>query len=317
MKHYLGIDLGGTNLAIGVVNEKQELVGKSSVPTPRGASGDELADVMAEEAQRLTQRLGLLPEELEWVGVGVPGQADPGKGILIRACNLGLYDCPLGRMLEARLGRPVYLGNDANAAAYGEALAGAARGSGSSVTMMLGTGVGVGIVIRSQIYEGHHFCAGEGGHMVILPGGRLCGCGRRGCLEAYVSATGLIRSTREAMEADPASGLWKAAGGSLENVTGQTAWEAMAEGDPGAVRVIGQYIEYLACGVTNIVNLLAPEVVCIGGGVSAQGEALLGPLRKLVAAEQYDRSRGATVITRAMLGNDAGIIGAALLGKQY
>ena len=317
MEYYLGIDLGGTNIAMGVVNSRRDLMAKSSVPTPCGASGEALADLMADEAEKLLGQAGILSKDLEWAGIGVPGQADPGKGILIRACNLGLYDCPIGGMLESRIGRPVYLANDANAAAYGEAMAGAARGSKSSVTVTLGTGVGVGIIIGSRIYEGHNFCAGEGGHMVILPGGRLCGCGRRGCLETYVSATGLIRSTREAMEQDPYSRLWQAAGGSLENVTGKTAWDAMAEGDPAAARVIEQYIEYLACGITNIVNLLAPETVCIGGGVSAQGETLLAPLRRLVNAQRYDQSEDGVTIVKASLGNDAGVIGAALLGAQY
>lgn len=154
--------------------------------------------------------------------------------------------------------------------------------------------------------------------MVIVAGGRPCNCGRRGCLEAYASATGLIKSTREAMEAHPQSLLWKLAGGELEKVTGRTAWDAKAQGDPAAAKVVEDYIFYLACGVANIINLLEPETVCIGGGVSAQGEALLGPLREIVAREQYSRySDKTTTVVAATLGNDAGVIGAALLGKQY
>lgn len=317
MRYYLGIDLGGTNIALGVVDEEYRLMKKASTPTPKGADGVVLADAMAKAARALVADMGLTLEQMEWIGVGAPGHVDPETGAVIYACNLDLHNCPMGGLLEERTGRPVYLGNDANAAAYGEALAGAAKGTSSSVTITLGTGVGTGIVFNPKIHTGHHYCAGEGGHMVIVAGGRPCNCGRRGCLEAYASATGLIRSTREAMEAHPESRLWELAGGSLENVNGRTAWDAKDLGDPAAAKVVEDYIGYLACGVTNIVNLLAPEMVCIGGGISAQGEALLAPLRERVAREQYDQSEQSTVVVAATLGNDAGIIGAALLGKQY
>ncbi len=318
MKYYLGIDLGGTNIALGVVDEEHRLVQKNSVPTPRGVSGETLADAMAQAASEFLTDMGITMEQMEWIGVGAPGHVDADRGVVVYACNLGLYDCPMSRLLEERTGRKVYLGNDANAAAYGEALAGAARGTASSVTITLGTGVGTGIVFTPRILTGCGFCAGEGGHMVIVEGGRQCGCGRRGCLEAYASATGLITSTREAMEAHPESLLWQVAQGSLERVNGRTAWDAREQGDPAAAQVVEEYIAHLACGVANIINLLEPEMICIGGGVSAQGEALLAPLRELVSREQYARyGSGSTKLAVAALGNDAGIIGAALLGKQY
>lgn len=318
MKYYLGIDLGGTNIAMGVVDEEHRLIQKASIPTPKGKDGEALADLMAKEARIFAESLGLTLAQMEWIGLGAPGHVDPVKGELIFACNLDLYHCPMAQMLKDRTRRSVYLGNDANAAAYGEALAGAAKGTRSSVTVTLGTGIGTGIVLNPKILEGYSYCAGEGGHMVIIAGGRSCNCGRRGCWETYASATGLINSTKEAMQQNSQSVLWELVEGDLYKVTGRTAWEAKAKGDFTAIQVIEQYIQYLACGVVNIVNLVEPEMICIGGGISAQGENLLAPLRELVNREKYSRYGGqSTTVVAATLGNDAGLIGAALLGKQY
>ncbi|HAH78742.1 MAG TPA: glucokinase, partial [Ruminococcaceae bacterium] len=200
---------------------------------------------------------------------------------------------------------------------FGEYKAGALRGAKNAVAITLGTGVGSGIIIGGKIYAGSNFAGGELGHTVIVANGRPCTCGRRGCWEAYASATGLIASTREAMERDRASALWKIAGGSPEGVDGRTAFKAMRAGDAAGKAVVDGYIFYLACGIANCINIFQPDILCLGGGISNEGEALLVPLRAAVKKEVFSKySSRQTVICRAQLGNDAGILGAALLGES-
>ena len=215
--------------------------------------------------------------------------------------------------MEARLHKKIYLENDANAAALGEYAAGAGKGSQSMVAITLGTGVGGGAVLNGKLYTGFNYAGMEVGHFVIEYGGRLCTCGRKGCFEAYCSATALIKRTREVMEEHPDSLLWQLAG-SLEGVDGRTPFDAAAQGDAAAGKVIDEYVNYLGCGVASLVNIFQPEVFCIGGGPSAQGETLMAPVRYILNREDYARnSVRRTRLVRAALGNDAGIIGAALL----
>lgn len=308
---YLGIDLGGTNVAAAVVDEQGTILGRASLPTPRGAEA--VADRMAEAARAAAQAAGTDMAEIAWVGIGSPGTIDPDQGVVRYWSNLDFRDVPIAALVEARLGKEIYLENDANAAALGEYAAGAGKGSSSMVAITLGTGVGGGAVLNGKLYTGANYAGMEVGHFVLEHGGRLCTCGRRGCFEAYCSATALISRTREEMEKDPSSKLWALAG-SLEGVTGRTPFDAAAQGDPTARRVIDEYVSYLGCGVTSLVNILQPEVVCIGGGPSAQGENLLGPVRAILDREDYARnSARRTRLVRAALGNDAGIIGAAML----
>ncbi len=316
MLYSVGVDLGGTNISFGVVDENYKLVEKASVKTPFGKDGAFFAELMANEIRKLCSCCHIETNQLKWVGVGAPGHVDSDTGDIIFACNIEISNFPMAKVLEEKTGCKVYMGNDANAAALGEALAGAATASKSSVTITLGTGIGMGIVDKGKIITGCHYCAGEVGHMVIAVNGRQCKCGRRGCFETYASATGLIVSTREAMLKDKDSILWRLSNGSLDNVTGKTAFDGKKAGDMTAKRVVDEYIYYLSCGITNIVNLLEPEIVCIGGGISEQGEELIGPLRKLVKDEQYSRIERTSSIVKAALGNDAGLIGAALLGYQ-
>ena len=200
-----------------------------------------------------------------------------------------------------------------NAAALGEYAAGAGKGSQSMVAVTLGTGVGGGAILNGKLYTGFNYAGMEIGHFVIEHGGRLCTCGRRGCFEAYCSATALIKRTRQVMEEDRTSRLWELAG-SLEGVNGRTPFDAAAQGDPAAGKVIDEYVDYLGCGVASLVNIFQPEVICIGGGPSAQGETLMAPVRYILNREDYARNNlHRTRLVRAALGNDAGLIGAALL----
>ena len=310
--HYLGIDLGGTNVAAAVVDREGTILGKVSLPTPR-AGAEAVADQMAAAARAAAEKAGVPLEQVESVGIGSPGTIEPEQGLIRFWSNLNFVDVPLGGLMEARLHKKIYLENDANAAALGEYAAGAGKGSQSMVAITLGTGVGGGAVLNGKLYTGFNYAGMEVGHFVIEYGGRLCTCGRKGCFEAYCSATALIKRTREVMEEHPDSLLWQLAG-SLEGVDGRTPFDAAAQGDAAAGKVIDEYVNYLGCGVASLVNIFQPEVFCIGGGPSAQGETLMAPVRYILNREDYARnSVHRTRLVRAALGNDAGIIGAALL----
>ena len=219
-------------------------------------------------------------------------------------------------MLESRLKKPVYLENDANCAALGEAIAGCGNGVKNFVAVTLGTGVGSGIVIDGKIIRGHNYCGGEMGHMVINVGGIQCNCGRKGCWEKYASATALVSQAVEAMQTNRASLLWKTCEGDLNKVSGKTIFDALDLGDDTAKEVVDKYLYYVSVGIINIVNALQPEIVCVGGGISGQGEKILRPIRAHVNAEHYSiHSKSQTRILPAALGNDAGIIGSALLDE--
>ncbi len=310
--HYLGIDLGGTNVAAAVVDREGTILGKVSLPTPR-TGAEAVADQMAAAARAAAEKAGVSLEQVESVGIGSPGTIEPEQGLIRFWSNLNFVDVPLGGLMEARLHKKIYLENDANAAALGEYAAGAGKGSQSMVAITLGTGVGGGAVLNGKLYTGFNYAGMEVGHFVIEYGGRLCTCGRKGCFEAYCSATALIKRTREVMEEHPDSLLWQLAG-SLEGVNGRTPFDAAARGDAAAGKVIDEYVNYLGCGVASLVNIFQPEVFCIGGGPSAQGETLMAPVRYILNREDYARnSVHRTRLVRAALGNDAGIIGAALL----
>lgn len=310
--HYLGIDLGGTNVAAAVVDQDGTILGKVSLPTPR-TGPEAVADQMAAAARAAVEQAGIGMEEIQSVGIGSPGTIEPQHGLIKFWSNLDFEDVPLAALMEERLNKPIYLENDANAAALGEFAAGAGKGSQSMVAITLGTGVGGGAVLGGKLYTGFNYAGMEVGHFVIEHGGRQCTCGRKGCFEAYCSATALIKRTREVMEENPDSLLWQLAG-SLDKVNGRTPFDAAAQGDAAAGKVIDEYVDYLGCGVASLVNIFQPEVFCIGGGPSAQGETLMAPVRYILNREDYARnSVHRTRLVRAALGNDAGIIGAALL----
>ena len=232
--------------------------------------------------------------------------------------NLRFENVPMGAMLKERLGRDVFIENDASAAAYGEFLAGAGVGTNSMVAVTLGTGVGGGVVIDGKLFSGANLAGGELGHTVIVYDGAQCTCGRKGCWEAYASATALIRLTKESMEANKDSKMWELCGGKIENASGRTAYDGMRAGDKAATEVVNMYQDYVACGVTNMVNIFQPDVLCIGGGISKEGDTLLKPIAEVVARDRFSKNvEKQTEIKIAKLGNDAGIIGAAYIHKLY
>lgn len=312
----LGIDLGGTNIVAGVVDEEYNIVAKASCKTDVPRPEKEICDSMAEVALEAIKKANITIDDVESIGIGVPGAVNPETGIIEYSANLFFHNWSVVEMMEERLNTKVKIENDANAAALGEYLAGSAKGARNAVAITLGTGVGGGIIIDGKIYSGSNYAGAELGHMVIVKGGKDCACGRHGCWEAYASATGLINLTKEKIltEKPEFSYMLKLCDDDISNVSGRTAFDAMAEGDPLAKQVVEEYISYLATGIVNIINIFQPDVLCIGGGVSNQGENLLAPLRNIVESERYTKHNDKqTVICKCLLGNDAGIIGAAYL----
>ncbi|MCM1166845.1 MAG: ROK family protein [Lachnospiraceae bacterium] len=310
----IGIDLGGTNIKVGLVDENYSIVAKATAPTSLPRPAEEIVKAMVDTMWKALNEAKVTIGEVNSIGIGTPGVANRNSGMVLYSCNLGFNNTDLRALFKKFLDKPLYVENDANAAAFGEVLAGAAKGCKDVVVVTLGTGVGGGIIVDGKIYTGFNFCGAELGHTVIEYNGRQCGCGRRGCFEAYSSATALINMTKEAMEADKNSKMWELAGGSLDNVDGKTAFDGMRAGDGAAKGVVDMYIEYLGCGLTNIVNTFQPEVLLIGGGICKEGENLTKPLQEIITRDSYciDPEKS-TRLGIAELGNDAGIIGAAFL----
>lgn len=312
----IGVDLGGTNIAVGVISEDLKIVGRGVKKTNCPRPAEDIFDDIAAAVQIAMLDAGITINDVVSVGVGTPGTVNKENGYIEFANNLDFKQVPAKEMLEKRIGKPVYLDNDANCAALGEAVAGVGKGSKNFVAVTLGTGVGSGIIIDGKIVNGNNYAGGEMGHMVICVDGERCNCGRRGCWEQYSSATALIRQTIDAMKRNQDSVMWEIVENDMEKVNGRTAFDAMRAGDAAGKEVVDNYIYYLAAGITNIVNALQPEFICLGGGVANEKENLLAPLRKYVDRERYSRySNKQTKIVSAELGNDAGIFGAALLDE--
>ena len=316
----IGIDLGGTNIAAAVVNNDFKIVKKMSVPTGAEREAGLIMDDMAALCKSVCAEAGVDLSEIEAIGIASPGVADHDKGVVVYACNLPFRKFPICAELGKRLGMTnIHVENDANAAAWGEAVAGAARGTKNSVMITLGTGVGGGVIIDGKVFSGFNYAGAELGHIVIDAGGRLCGCGRRGCWEAYSSATGLINMTKEKIEECEKSGRKTAMVAIAEKygkVNGRVAFDGLREGDEAAREVVEMYIDYLSSGLTSMINIFQPEVLSIGGGISGEGQFLVDLVFPFIDKERYggDFIEKKTEIRIAELGNDAGIVGAAFLG---
>ena len=311
----MGIDLGGTNIAIGIVDETGKMIYKNSTPTLNNErTSEELVEAMAKFAIQVVEEAGLTMDDIKSVGIGSPGTPDAKNGILLYANNLRMFNVPMRAIMQRFIDKPIYIGNDANCAALGEVVAGGAKDTECAIMITLGTGVGGGIVINNKIYDGFNNAGGELGHFVMVVDGEYCTCGRNGCFEAYASATALINQTVKAAKEHPESLIHSLVDGDLSKVTGKTAFDAMHAGDATGKAVIDNYIRYLGEGVVSLINIFQPEVFLIGGGICAQKEALFGPLNEMAKKYAYSKDESKlTKIMPAVLGNDAGIIGAAML----
>ena len=313
-KYYAGIDIGGTFVKCGIVSSQGEIIVKGKIPTGKERTYQEIAKDIANFVRELEEKAGV---QTQAVGIGCPGTVDSEKGVIIYSNNIAWENIPLGQELEKQLGKPTYITNDANAAALGESFIGAGKAYNSSILVTLGTGVGGGIVLDGKLFEGNCSAGAEIGHHVIRKNGKKCTCGRKGCFEAYSSATALMKEAREKMKKNKASMLWERSGGKAENVDGKVIFDCAKAGDKTAKKVVDWYVDYLAEGITNLANVFRPEAVLLGGGVSAQGDALIIPTQKLVNERLYGGANYAPVkVAVATLGNDAGLCGAVKLAMQ-
>lgn len=315
--NYIGVDIGGTSVKAGIVSPEGEILCSGATKTNVDCGSLSVIGDIANLIGELLKKQNAGVTEIGGIGVGCPGAVDGENGVVLFSGNLHWENVALrDEMANYFETLPIFVSNDANMAALGEATYGAGKEYGDSVLITVGTGIGGGIVIGDQLFEGNRAAGAEIGHMVIRVDGEPCTCGRNGCFEAYASATALIRQTRRTMQSHPESTMWKTCK-TLDDVDGKTAFEYAKKGDAAAKAVVEEYIRYLGEGIVNIANVLRPEVIILGGGVSAQGENLIKPLQKYLDGHVFGKTKTARVLViKAKLGNDAGIIGAAELAKQ-
>ena len=314
MKYYVGIDLGGTNIKAGIVDETGKLLNKLSIKTFKERSMEEIIRDMADLSVDTIKDAGLEISDIEAIGIGSPGTPDNKDGLLVYSSNLPFRNAPMRKLIRDVIDLPVYIDNDANCAAMAEAVAGAAKGTKDSVTITLGTGVGAGVIANGRIYSGFNQAGSEFGHTVLVSGGIQCGCGRKGCFEQYASASALARMTLEAAEANPDS-ILKDVIAEQGGSNAEVAFIAMRRGDKVAAEVIDTYTDYLSDGLANAINTFMPEVLVVGGGVCNEGDPLLIPMREKTMSKPYfGPGVKQTEIRLAQMGNDAGIVGAAMMG---
>ncbi len=313
---YIGADIGGTKIAVGLVDENGKILIQNDVPTGVGRHYSEIIKDMALLIQKVVRESELDLEDIKAIGVGSPGAVSNSTGMVIFANNLYWHNVPLRQELQKYIDKPVYIENDANVAAFAEAMCGACQGVDASVTMTLGTGLGAGIVINGKPYPGSHGVGAELGHIVIEPDGLECTCGNRGCLERYTSATALIREGKEVVLNSPDSLIFQFAHGDPERITAKIVIDAAKEGDSSANTIMNRYVHYLALGIVNVINFIDPDIIAIGGGVSKAGDFLLDALKKEVGKKVLYKAVPYAKICLARMGNEAGIVGAAMLGKH-
>lgn len=309
----IGIDLGGTNIAVGVVDESGRIIGRASRPTDAQRPYEQIVCDMAQTVRDALANAGRSMDEAAFIGCGVPGLYDEDTGRVLFCTNLGWKDVPLRAEMAKYFGTRFLCDNDATVAALAEAKAGRSAGVDSSVLLTLGTGIGAGVVLGGKIFSGAHGVAGEFGHFMYCAGGEPCSCGKRGCFERYASATALIRIGCEAALRHRESAL---AGIAPSKMSARAVVDAARAGDAAAVEAFDEYTTHLANGIVAVIDFLDPEMILLGGGVSAAGEFLLKPVREKVERCKFYVSRPHGSIELAALGNDAGIIGAAMLGRQ-
>ncbi|MDR1556914.1 MAG: ROK family protein [Tannerellaceae bacterium] len=315
-KFYLGLDVGGTNLVAGVVDEAYRVIAKESMPANAGRSIEEITADMAEVSKRALEKAGLTLNDVSSWGIGMPSCVNPKTNLLVHSNNFGWKNVPVYDYLKKHIQLPTYIANDANCAAYGEALAGAAKDYTDVVMLTLGTGVGGGIILNKKIYSGYDTMGAELGHTKLVYNGVPCTCGQKGCLESYASSTALIRRARELMPAYPDSILWNYCEQPIRNINGEMIFRASEKGDPLAMQLIDEYIGYLSAGISSFITIFRPQIIIVGGGIAEAGDDLLKPLNERLFVNTFAAEEiGIPTVVKAQLGNEAGLIGAALLEK--
>ena len=313
---YIGIDVGGTDVKIGLLDENANILAQGKTPTGVGGSYQEIIRNMAEYATKLLSQSGFTMDDVAAVGVGVPGVTNQQTGVVMRCVNMEWWDIPLRDEMQKHIPKPIVIDNDANLAGFAESICGVSAGTDSSMFITLGTGVGGGLVFNGRPWSGYHGAGGEIGHITMMIDGEQCTCGRKGCLERYCSATALIRLAKEAAIAHHESTLWSVSDNNLEKLNGKNIFACAMAGDETALQVFDQYIHYLCLALSSIIALLDPEVIVIGGGLSKDGPFLLKAIDARIKGYLAFPEVPYTDIKIATLGANAGFIGAALLAKQ-
>ena len=309
----IGVDVGGTGIQIGVVDKEYHIIQESSIPTRTDIPFEEQVKHIADCIVSTVQAAGLNEDDIESVGIGIPGIASAKTGEIIKCTNMGWYHVPFRDVFNRYLNKPVHIDNDANVAALAESVAGISAGTSSSVFITIGTGIGSGIIINGRIWSGAHHIGGELGHVIFDLDGVPCTCGNHGCLERYCSATALIRMAREAVAEQPDSLILRSVNMDPSRIEAKTVFDAARQGDTLAVSVYNRYTDYLAQAIASVVNLLDPEVIVLGGGVSKAGHFLLDPLTQKYKQYIVFNDQPLPPVKIAVLGPEAGIIGAAML----
>ena len=315
--YYIGIDLGGTNIKAGAVDETGRIISTAFAKTLPQRPYQEVIRDMAGCVTTVMKHISIGAKDIAAIGIGIPGLARPEDGSVIYCTNLGWKNIPLRAEMQQYLDKPVFIDNDATVAGYAESVAGVSKGTSCSVFLTLGTGTGGGIVINGRPWSGRHGIGSELGHMTIAVDGVPCSCGNNGCAERYTSATAIIRMARQACMTYQDSLMMKLAGGDIERINAKTVFDAAKEGDPTAYQVFDRYCEYLAVTIYNIITMLDPDMIILGGGVSHAGEFLLENVKRKIPRYLLYKELPFAEIRLASLGNDAGIIGAAMISKLY
>lgn len=312
---YIGVDLGGTNIAVGIVNEEGELIYDDFIPTGKERNYEAIVNDIIDLINKIIKESGANKEKIRAVGVGIPGVSEPNTGRVIKCPNLNFSGTPLKELMEEKLNIPVFVDNDATLAALAEHAAGSMKNVNSGVFITIGTGIGGGIILNGKIETGFHGIGSEIGHMIVGENYYNCGCGRNGCLETFASSTALISYTKKLIESGEETAILDKVGGNIEKLDGRLIFEAAKDGDILANKVVDRMVKYLAIGIMNIISIIDPEVFVLGGGISKAGNFLLNKIKEEVSRIKYFEELPIGNIVLAQLGNEAGIIGAAALGK--
>ncbi len=308
----VGVDLGGTKIAVGLFTSEGKLTSQNLQPTDAQEGPQAVIENLCQAIFHLISQAGIGFPQIKGIGVAAAGAIDTHNGVVTLSPNLpGWRNIPLRKILKDSLGVPVYLTNDANAAAFGEYLFGAGQNTANLVYITVSTGIGGGIIINGEVYEGISGAAGEIGHMTIDINGPPCNCGSNGCLEILASGSALAREARRHVKAGESMAILEASGGDLDRISAETIFQAAQQGDRLAGKLIQQTGRYLGVGLANLVNIFNPELIIVGGGLSNMGEHLMGPARDVMQERAYQVSANAVRIVPALLGNDSGLIGAA------
>ncbi len=313
--YFIGIDLGGTNMTIGLINESYELVDKLSAKTLREREADEIVLDMINLSKEIISKNNLTNADIKSLGIGSPGICDVERGVIVYAGNIKFKEYPIKEVFEKHFDFPIFLGNDANVAALGEYLVGAGKEYRSSVVITLGTGVGGAYIENGKILTGLSYKGAELGHVSLVVGGEPCTCGRKGCWEAYSSATALIRDINRAAKANPSSKLNEYIQGEEDHTNAKMVFDAILDGDEVAKEVVDNYYYYLAEGLANMITIFDPEVIILGGGVAGQGDAMIKPVKEKLLKIIFGGNLTCDIVC-AKLGNDAGVLGAGLLSLE-